>query len=949
MLKSAVTARVLVAGALVAVGLGGMVLVPGTASAAGTGHGRGPRPRTALASGITHVAPSQAVLSSREAVRDSSPVVAARSTSAQPEALVSLVVSYPTVVAGGSDTVEVTEQPLDGADAVTVGVDQTPTGCVVNGGGPIQIAVPQGDATGSYNAGWGVQVNCSTTIEGYVVLSNGVRVTSAPQQITVVQRSTPTPPPDIPAGSLAATFRGPLPNHTSRYGSAVAVSGSTAVVGDFFENHNTGAAFVYTRTPTGWVQTATLHGAGAGPGSTFGTSVAIAGSTIIVGASFRFGFQYGPPQDGAVYVFSKSGSGWVQTQELSTTSVAPPDGFGSHVAATTNTLAILNAPLGIRSTNANFLYLYSRGPNGWSLHQLLSSTADLPCSLAMSSATIAVGACDHDTTQLNYVQLFDNVTGQWQPTGHLSGSASFTGGGYGSTVAVSDSEIAVGAPNLGEVFTYQPTSTGWGAQDVLVGEVPFGTSLALDGSQLDVTDGDGVTSSRTGPVDVYTLAPPGWRGIGVLQVPSAPDGFGEALAAAGTLTLVGAPGVVTTSVPGAAFLFQTPSGVPPAPAFTTYTRIAGQTADATAAAELEHQFASGACPGTTGTRSVVVATDATYPDALASAYLARSLGTGTLLTPTGSLSQATEAAIRTEGITQVDVVGGPLAVSTAVLSQLEALPAYACGGATPLATGKKVQVTRIWGTTQYTTAEDTAEKLSATRVGSVDLSGAYAAVNAQGGDGAFNDTSGSASTAPAAPGALPTAIVATGQGFQDAEAASTLAYADSLPILLTTPTALSAQTSSAIATLGIKQVIVMGGPLAVSNAVVAGLEGLGVSVLRVAGQTYTDTSVQLAMLEMAPPTAGFGWAGTGGLTVARGNGFTDGLAGAVVAADGPAASSPEPLVLTTSPTIVGAALASYLKTAGTAGIGGAKVTHFTVLGGSLAITKTVIDDMGADL
>lgn len=386
------------------------------------------------------------------------------------------------------------------------------------------------------------------------------------------------------------------------------------------------------------------------------------------------------------------------------------------------------------------------------------------------------------------------------------------------------------------------------------------------------------------------------------------------------------------------------------PTFTTFTRVSGPTADATAAAELEHQFPAGtSCPGTTGTRPVILATDATYPDALASATLAHSLGTGTLLTPTATLSQATIAALRQEGITRVDVVGGPLAVSTTVVQQLKALPAYACGGTGPLATGKQVTVTRIWGQTEYTTAERIAEKLPAGSVGAVNLSGAYAGVSAQGGNGQFNDTAGLGSAGPVATGALPTAILATGHGFQDAEAASTLAYAASLPILLTTPSTLSSQAASTVGSLGIKQVIVMGGPLAVSNAIVTQLQALGVSVLRVAGQTFVDTSVQLARLETAAAPTGFAWAGTGSVTIARGDAFTDGLAGAVVSADGPRAGSPQPLLLTTNPSTVGTPLASFLKTAGATGLGGATVTHFTVLGGALAVTQTTINAMGADL
>lgn len=393
---------------------------------------------------------------------------------------------------------------------------------------------------------------------------------------------------------------------------------------------------------------------------------------------------------------------------------------------------------------------------------------------------------------------------------------------------------------------------------------------------------------------------------------------------------------------------------------TPVTRVFGATADATAAAELEHQFgaAGTACPGRPGSRPVVLATDAGYPDALASAYLASSLGTGELLTPTAALSAATENALRVEGITNVYIVGGPLAVSAAVTQELQASLAYDCGGTTPITSNGPVHiaVTRISGATQYDTAQWVAEFPNATEVGTLDVAGAYAGTNRTGGSGRYNDSAGNASPAPATSSTFPTAILATGRGFQDAESASVLSYADHLPILLSTPTALSPQATSAIMDLGIKQVVVMGGQLAVSDGVVTSLRALGVSVLRVAGTDATDTAAQLADFEMGTTSGhlGLGWAGSGGVTVARGDDYTDGLAGAIVAAGAGRthAHGPEPLVLTETPTTVGQYLTAFLGEAGRTGIdriGADKISSLTILGGPYAISKTAAQAMTADL
>ncbi len=422
---------------------------------------------------------------------------------------------------------------------------------------------------------------------------------------------------------------------------------------------------------------------------------------------------------------------------------------------------------------------------------------------------------------------------------------------------------------------------------------------------------------------------------------------GASVLGPGTYSVVAtyAPATASSSTTSYAYAGSTSGSEPFSVTAPTVSRIYGTTPDATAAQELESVYpgTGGHCPGTASGRPVVLATDEHYPDALAASYLAKWLGTGMLLTPTTSVSGATLSALRVEGITAVYVVGGPLAVSTSVVTEIERTDAYDCGGT--IGTTSHIRVVRIFGATQYTTAADIAETPGAGYVGTVDLQGAY---------GLYDDTSGTSSAAPSATTAMKTAVLASGAEFQDAEASATLAYADHLPLLLTTPTSLSPQALDAITSLKITQVILMGGPLAVSNAVVTELASHHVSVLRVAGIDYTDTAVQLADLELGSTTGhqGLGWSPTRGVTVAQGHFYTDGLAGAVVAAHGGATGAgPEPLLLTESPTSVGSYLASFLVDAGSRGIDddGARVTSLTVLGGPLALSTPVVSSMEADL
>ena len=91
------------------------------------------------------------------------------------------------------------------------------------------------------------------------------------------------------------------------FGTSVAAAGATLVVGAPLLGG--GLAYVYSREAGAWRETAELRGPGTQPGDFFGGAVAVAGTTVVVGADDHDG-------TGAAYVFRKDGSGWHQAAEL---------------------------------------------------------------------------------------------------------------------------------------------------------------------------------------------------------------------------------------------------------------------------------------------------------------------------------------------------------------------------------------------------------------------------------------------------------------------------------------------------------------------------------------------------------------------------------------------------------------------------------------------------------
>ncbi|MDA8296259.1 MAG: cell wall-binding repeat-containing protein [Actinomycetota bacterium] len=393
------------------------------------------------------------------------------------------------------------------------------------------------------------------------------------------------------------------------------------------------------------------------------------------------------------------------------------------------------------------------------------------------------------------------------------------------------------------------------------------------------------------------------------------------------------------------------------------TAIYGTNAEATAAAEFDNAFVSvsGGSATCTNNGNAVLATAADPYDALSASYLEGQLGTGVLITPpssSGTIDPATLAALKYAGVQRVYVVGGPDAVTTAEINALANTPAYLCGGLAT--TGSNIVVEpAIYGQT----ADDTAQAIDnylSNGVGGQGtptlptLAGAFSSAST------YNQTTGNGSSA--APSATAkTAIVVSDTDWQDADTAAGIAYLYHLPVILTPGNALGAQASSELVTLGINQVIALGGNLALSNNVVTAIQALngGISVLRVAGYDYTQTAADIAMLEGNV----LGWKQTT-LYVAQGttagNGWGDSLAAAPLSACGGtcptggagASTVHEGILLTESPTAgEGTYTAAVLKAAGTPtnGLGSGLTTGIQVLGGPYAVTAATISAMQASL
>jgi hypothetical protein len=148
------------------------------------------------------------------------------------------------------------------------------------------------------------------------------------------------------------------------FGISVALSDDTLVVGANGEDSNatgvngneadntavtSGAVYVFRRTEATWQQEAYIKASNSGGGDFFGSSVAISGEILAVGAYGERSAATsvnGNQQDntasyaGAVYVFRRTGAAWQQEAYIKASNTNANDYFGGSVALLGSTLAV---------------------------------------------------------------------------------------------------------------------------------------------------------------------------------------------------------------------------------------------------------------------------------------------------------------------------------------------------------------------------------------------------------------------------------------------------------------------------------------------------------------------------------------------------------------------------------------------------------------------------------
>jgi hypothetical protein len=340
------------------------------------------------------------------------------------------------------------------------------------------------------------------------------------------------------------------------FGWSVAVSGSTAVVGAPYAGY-TGAAYVFTKVGSTWSQQAVLTASDPVVGNDFGSSVAISGSTVVVGSP---GTTSGL---GSAYVFTGSGGSWSQQAEFTSPNPSGADKFGYSVE-TSGSLVMVGADGQNVKTGA--VYVYADNAGSWSEQAELLASDGIPgdqfgWSMAISGSSLVVSAVRHNANGAIYV--FTDVGGIWSQAAELAAADGANNDYFGDKVATDGTRIVAGAPGhdstTGAAYVFTLSHGQWAqtgemkASDGAQNDC-FGWSVGLSGKTVLV--GAEQHNQHAGAAYVFQMKGAKWTQHAELTAGDGGPGdeFGYSATVSGTTAYIGADGAEGGA--GSAYVFK---------------------------------------------------------------------------------------------------------------------------------------------------------------------------------------------------------------------------------------------------------------------------------------------------------------------------------------------------------------------------------------------------------
>jgi hypothetical protein len=312
-------------------------------------------------------------------------------------------------------------------------------------------------------------------------------------------------------------------------GTSVALAGNIVFAGAPNASGN-GAVWVALRSGNTWPFTQAIQPSGSLDGHSFGASLSMDGSRLIVGMPND---GSGGAFSGLAFTFRLSGSTWTQEQRIVAPDATTYNHFGSSVAIYGDVIAV-GARDHDAAKGAVYSYSFDRSASAWNYQSTLTvdGASQFGVSVSLTSGLLAVGAPDTggSTCCNGNIYLFSGSPSSWRS---IAIPPHALGGKYGAAVSLTSDTLLAAAPlayqspATGAAISYSFDGTSWNAQRQFVAladsDQQFGSSVAISADTAIVQ----APRNSTGPDSMTRFFKVGVDGIWqkFLEIDNAPGQF----------------------------------------------------------------------------------------------------------------------------------------------------------------------------------------------------------------------------------------------------------------------------------------------------------------------------------------------------------------------------------------------------------------------------------------
>ena len=182
------------------------------------------------------------------------------------------------------------------------------------------------------------------------------------------------------------------PSDRAKFGGQIAIAGDTIAVGAYMTDEDSGAAYLYVKGTSGWptTPTTTISDPAATDDDYFPSAIALSGTTLV------FGDYDADGNAGSAYIYSRGPSGWPTTPTATLSAPASSfTQFGASVATSGDTVIVTSSDIDAPVSG----YVYTETSGVWPTTPtgtLAGKGGDVYGVVSMSGSTAVVGEYGHD-------------------------------------------------------------------------------------------------------------------------------------------------------------------------------------------------------------------------------------------------------------------------------------------------------------------------------------------------------------------------------------------------------------------------------------------------------------------------------------------------------------------------------------------------------------------------